>query len=751
PRSGSTLVEQILAAHPDVEGASELPDLEAVILEESTFRNQRFPEWVASATPADWQRMGERYLHRTRRWRESKPRFTDKMPDNWLLAGAALAMLPGARVVNVRRDAVETCWSCFKQLFGAGRHGYSYDLSDLAETWRDYDRLSTFWARRFPDRVREQSYEKLVAEPEAETRALLDFGGLAFDPACLEPHAATRSVRTASAAQVREPLHAGTARSAAYGVRLDPLRRMLAAERTTPFRGDETSALAQRAERVQGLDADRARDLLRAAALLANGRIDDAAALVESVRATHPDHGEALRLSGAIESARGRHAEALAMLARAAAVRPDDALILNTLGTAQAAAGNEDAALASFTRAVVLDPRAANARYNLGAALAARGDFANARDAFLLALEVDPVFTPARLALADALRALGDDNGAVTSWREALAHEPHSVAALQGLCELRPAELSAAERATLENEYQRARRSDAERASLGYALANVLEARAQYREAFATFVAANALRRRGFEWDAAKHAQRCAQILESFPSEAASAPDNALGEGCIFVLGLPDTVAAAVARVLRSHPSVARGADPARVFAAESATRGQRFVQWTRSASAVDWQRIGRAYLASNPNAGERSHRLVDAETVAVEHAGAIAAMLPAARFVVIDNDALESCFDVFRRDFHARERYRCDFAELAGYHHEQQQLLQRWSERFGERIVRVDAAALAADAGAAIAQLFDALGLHASSRTIDLAAHVDARRYGDLVKPLASMLDALRASDASS
>ncbi|MET0230299.1 MAG: sulfotransferase, partial [Rhodanobacteraceae bacterium] len=202
PRSGSTLVEQILAAHPEVEGASELPDLEAVILEESTFRNQRFPEWVASATPADWQRMGERYLHRTRRWRETKPRFTDKMPDNWLLAGAALAMLPGARVVNVRRDAVETCWSCFKQLFGAGRHGYSYDLSDLAETWRDYDRLSAFWSRRFPERVREQSYERLVAEPEAETRALLDFCGLAFDPACLDFHSATRSVRTASAAQV---------------------------------------------------------------------------------------------------------------------------------------------------------------------------------------------------------------------------------------------------------------------------------------------------------------------------------------------------------------------------------------------------------------------------------------------------------------------------------------------------------------------------------------------------------------------
>ncbi len=535
-------------------------------------------------------------------------------------------------------------------------------------------------------------------------------------------------MRTASAAQVREPLRTGTARSAAYGARLDPLRRMLATERTASARGDEAGTLVQRGERVQGLDEDSARDLLRAAALLANGRIDDAAALIERVRAAHPDHGETLRVCGVLDSARGRHAEALATLARAAAVKPDDALILNTLGTAQAAAGNDDAALASFTRAVVLDPRAANARYNLGAALAARGDFANARDAFLLALEVDPAFMPARLAHADALRALGDDDGAVAALRETLAHETDSVAALQGLSELRPAELTAAERATLENEYQRARRSDADRASLGYAFANVLEARAQYREAFATFVAANALRRRGFEWDAAKHAQRCEQILEAFPAEASSTTAAALGEGCVFMLGLPDAMAATMARVLRSHASVARGADPSRVFATESATRGQRFVQWARNASAVDWQRIGRAWLSSNASAGDRTHRLVDAETVAVEHAGAIAAMLPGARFVVVGNDALESCFDVFRRDFHARERYRCDFAELAGYHHEQQRLLQRWSERFGDRIVRVDAAALATDARAETARLFDALGLDASNRTIDLAAHVDAR-----------------------
>ncbi|MEP7042253.1 MAG: sulfotransferase [Dokdonella sp.] len=227
PRSGSTLVEQILAAHAQVEGASELPDLEAVIEEESRRRKLKFPHWAAQATAADWRRLGLRYLERTQRWRSRRGRFTDKMPDNWRLVGAALAMLPGARVINCRRDPVETCWSCFKQLFGPGRQRQSYNLADLAAYWHDYDRLSRHWQALDPLRVREFEYEILLANPAAVVRQLLDFCELPFDEACLHFHAAARPVRTASAAQVREPLRTDTRRSPCYGNLLDPLRGAL--------------------------------------------------------------------------------------------------------------------------------------------------------------------------------------------------------------------------------------------------------------------------------------------------------------------------------------------------------------------------------------------------------------------------------------------------------------------------------------------------------------------------------------------
>jgi len=227
PRAGSTLTEQILAAHPDVEGASELSDLGAVIQEESQRRGRGFPDWIAACTPDDFSRLGRRYLERTARWRAKRPRFTDKMPNNWLYLGAALAMLPGARVIDCRRDPVETGWSCFKQLFPQGAV-FSYDLADIGHYWMAYARSMARWSELFPNRIYPQVYEALLADPDARIRELLDFCGLPFAALCLDFHRSGRTVRTASAAQVREPLRRDTARTEHYGAMLDPLRAVLA-------------------------------------------------------------------------------------------------------------------------------------------------------------------------------------------------------------------------------------------------------------------------------------------------------------------------------------------------------------------------------------------------------------------------------------------------------------------------------------------------------------------------------------------
>ena len=228
PRSGSTLVEHILATHPEVEGANEIPDLPQVIEDESQRRGQPFPQWVADATADDWHRLGRAYLARTAHWRARRPRCTDKNVVNWPLLGAVRLMLPGAKIIHCHRDPLETCFSCYRHLF---RHGvqYSYDLDEMAAHYRDYARLSAFWLARHPQHVLDFSHETLVREPEAQIRRLLAFCELPFDAACLTPHQSQREVlSTASAAQVREPIRADTAHSAPYLEQLRPLREQLA-------------------------------------------------------------------------------------------------------------------------------------------------------------------------------------------------------------------------------------------------------------------------------------------------------------------------------------------------------------------------------------------------------------------------------------------------------------------------------------------------------------------------------------------
>jgi len=226
PRSGTTLVEQVLASHSQVEGASELPYLRIVIDAESERRGQAFPAWVPAASRDDWLRLGRHYLALSARWRSRRPVATDKLPHNWLLAGAALRMLPAARVVDCRRDALETCWSCYKQLFGPGQAAYSYDFATLAGYWHAYDGLARLWAARFPGRFVVQQHEALVAEPDREIRRLLQACGLRFEAGCLNFQRALRAIRTPSALQVREPLRRSSP-AAGYGSLLEPLRQLL--------------------------------------------------------------------------------------------------------------------------------------------------------------------------------------------------------------------------------------------------------------------------------------------------------------------------------------------------------------------------------------------------------------------------------------------------------------------------------------------------------------------------------------------
>jgi hypothetical protein len=227
PRSGSTLAEQILAAHPLVTAGGETGWLTGVLQAESVRRGIPFPSWVGDATRDGWTRLGDEYLARVDRVRAPGTHFTDKTLTNWQTLGAIRRMLPGARVVHCRRDALETAWSCYKHNF-ASEQFWSYDIAELAAFFGDCERAMRAWNARFPGWIHAHEHEALLADPERATRSLLDASGLSFDPACLRFENADREVRTASAAQVRAPLRADDRIARKYGALLDPLRAALA-------------------------------------------------------------------------------------------------------------------------------------------------------------------------------------------------------------------------------------------------------------------------------------------------------------------------------------------------------------------------------------------------------------------------------------------------------------------------------------------------------------------------------------------
>ncbi|RYY13366.1 MAG: sulfotransferase, partial [Alphaproteobacteria bacterium] len=203
PRSGTTLVEQILASHSDIFGAGELAALQTAVSSAGLY-----PASAATFAVEEEVALGEQYLEAIRPLAAHHSRVVDKMPSNFLFAGLIYRALPDARIIHVRRDPVDTCLSCYTKLFTREQQ-FAYNLTELGQFYRSYDRLMDHWRAVLPaDRFIEVRYENVVEDLAEETRRMLAFCGLDWDPACLDFHHTERIIRTASLNQVRQPLHA---------------------------------------------------------------------------------------------------------------------------------------------------------------------------------------------------------------------------------------------------------------------------------------------------------------------------------------------------------------------------------------------------------------------------------------------------------------------------------------------------------------------------------------------------------------
>jgi len=231
PRAGSTLIEQILASHSQVEGTMELAEVPRLVgtLQGRTITGEepRYPAVLQTLPPGALRQFGESYLADTKIYRSGKPFFIDKMPNNFRHLGLISLMLPNAIIIDARRDAMDCCFSNFKQLFASGQQ-FTYSFEDIARYYRSYVDLMEHWDHVLPGRILRVQHEDLVADLEGNVRKILAHCGLEFEPSCIEFHKTERRVHTASSEQVRRPIsREGLGQWRHYAPWLEPLKAML--------------------------------------------------------------------------------------------------------------------------------------------------------------------------------------------------------------------------------------------------------------------------------------------------------------------------------------------------------------------------------------------------------------------------------------------------------------------------------------------------------------------------------------------
>ncbi len=211
PRSGSTLLEQILSSHSMVDGTHELADLAKIIRSNRnlTGPDLRYPTSIANIDTAEFEGLGSEYIERTRKYRGDRPFFTDKNPNNFAHVGLLHLILPNAKIINARRHPLDSCFRSYQQLFSQGQP-FTYDLIELGEYYLQYQRLMDHWHEVLPGKVLDVRYEDVVADLDGQVRRILEHCELEWEESCLSFHETHRSVKTASSEQVRRPIYSSS-------------------------------------------------------------------------------------------------------------------------------------------------------------------------------------------------------------------------------------------------------------------------------------------------------------------------------------------------------------------------------------------------------------------------------------------------------------------------------------------------------------------------------------------------------------
>ena len=717
PRSGTTLVEQILSSHPDVAGGDELP-----------FWNRAAEEFGRlgddAMMPDFMKRTAAGYEAVLRRIDPVASRVTDKMPGNFLWIGLFHLIFPKGRIIHCRRHPVDTCLSNYVTNFAAPMP-FTYDKGHLAFYYRWYRRLMAHWRAVLPPGVMfEIDYEELVTDREAMTRRMVDFLGLQWDDACLRPQDNDRVVRTASMWQARQPVYRGSVeRWRRYEPWLGELAELIddaeVADAVQPAsdnpkipearrlrdegRFDEAVSLLHDALKRSPHDPVIYSDL--GTLCLTTDRVESAVDCFSRALGLNPDFAVAHYNLGAARERQGRPAEAVASLRRAIALAPDMGRAYSRLGNLLQAQGDEAGARDCFRRAGELLPDAGERDLEKAKLLLSEGRAAEAEPHLRSAIASDPGNSLAHAVLGDLLGQMGRFDEAIATLRKATELDPGRVGAWHNLATLTRFS-SADDRLikTMAEILERPDRSDFDRTMLHFALGKAYDDLGEPERAIGHFDRGNALERRKHKFDRAAFAAEVDQLIGTFTADyfARHAAIGTASELPVLILGMPRSGTTLVEQIVSAHHAVAPGGELAFWSDRRNAAAGE----------AAAGQFAGE-YLTLLRGIGPEAARVTDKAPFNFLALGMIHLALPQARVIHCRRDPIDTCLSIYFTRFALPQPFAYDRGDLAFYYRQYARLMAHWRAVLPPGVmIEVDYEELVADREAMTRRMVDFLGL---------------------------------------
>lgn len=664
PRSGTTLIEQILSSHRQIYGAGELQNLEQLLTTCST--GKKFQEVIEQLDETASKMYAQQYLSHIRSLSKDSLRIVDKMPDNFIRLWLIKLLFPKAKIIHSIRDPRDCCLSCYFQDFKTG-HYYKSDLRTLGLHYNFHLRIMEHWKKVLPLPILDVHYEELVENQERVSREIVEFCGLEWDSNCLEFHKNERFVATASDVQVRRKIYnSSIGRWKRYEKFLTPL----------------TEALA---ENESGLDIDR--EFQKARQFHQAGRLEEAQSIYREILEVNPNHADTLHLLGVMAYQSEDYDVALAMIDKAIEIDPQQSSYYNNKGNVLNEQNNPQQALACFQKASRIDPNHPQAYNNMAATYQQQLKIDEAFAFYRKALEVSPDFIKAHNNLGEILVKVGKPQQAIECLEKALQIDPENAETYKRLSNCKKFQEGDETFAIIESLKGKKLDSVEDSMQLHFALGKMYDDVGNYEQAFHNYHSGNELRKKcrgsGFNCrDYEKQVSVCEEIFDKqfFESRSDFGLDTTIP---IFIVGMPRSGTTLIEQIISSHKDVF-GAGERKDIGYISV----RFMNEHQAKTISDvvglldkdtTKRVSRQYLDSLGSLSPDAVHITDKMPQNFEKLWLIALLFPNTRVIHVQRNPIDTCLSCYFQDFTKGHPYKNDLRDLGTYYRYYQRLMDHW------------------------------------------------------------------------